>query len=93
MAVARGAIPLRAIVGVFVAARGTTRRVSVFDMVAARAVFALDAVRDVRGTTRRGSAIGFVLTITSIGLFVWEIVVPGFISVRILLFKYGYIYE
>ena len=62
-----------------------------FPFVAARAVVFGDDFW-VRGTTRRGSDIRFVLTTTSIGLLVIFIVVPGFISVRILLFKYGYIY-
>lgn len=72
----------------FVDVRGTTRRedagVVPAPDVAARAVVALFvATRAVRGTTRRGSDIGVVRTITSMGLFVIFTDVPGFNSVRI----------
>ena len=73
----------------FVDVRGTTRRpvadvVAPAPGVAARAVVVLFvAARAVRGTTRRGSDIGVVRTITSMGLFVIFTDVPGFNSVRI----------
>ena len=73
----------------FVDVRGTTRRPAADVVVpapdvAARAVVALFvAARAVRDTTRRGSDIGVVRTITSIGLLVMLTVVPGFNSVRI----------
>ena len=72
--------------------RCTTCRFAV-PVVALVAVAVVARALLVRGTTRRLVAMLFVRTTTSIGLFVWVTVVPGFNSVRILFDRYGYIYE
>ena len=70
---------------------GIATRADVADVPAARALVALRALVAVRGTTRRVLPKLSVLTAILIGFKFCDVDVPGFSSVRIWLFIYGYI--